>query len=148
MVATFSAVTRQHVLQAIAEHDDRGGEAFLGVYGFEPSTGSALVHEGKTYDAQAILGVAHKYATGRLATSEDFSGGRQSTAPILRKHGFEVTGPAGAPVAPPATRGAPAPRRRAQPAAARRVAVPELVAPVCPTCSMTLPATGVCDDCG
>ncbi|WP_448061023.1 hypothetical protein [Cellulomonas hominis] len=145
-MATFSAVTRQHILQAISEYDDRGGEAFLGVYGFQPSTGTTLHHEGKSYDSRAILGVAHKYATGRLATSEDFHGGAQGTVPILRKHGFEVTGPAAAAVTATA---APAPRQRVRPTpTTRRAAVPERVAPVCPTCSMTLPATGVCDDCG
>ena len=61
-MATFSAVNRQHILQAIAEYDERGGENFLGVYGFGPSLEYWLVHEGRQYDSKAILGVAHKYA--------------------------------------------------------------------------------------
>ena len=45
-MATFSAVTGQHILAAIAECDERGSENFLGVYGFEPSAGRWLAHEG------------------------------------------------------------------------------------------------------
>jgi hypothetical protein len=140
-VATFSAVTRQHILQAIAEYDSRGGDDFLGVYGFAPG-GYPLLHEGRTYDSTAVLGVAHRYATGRLASADEVGTG---AATVLRKRGFDVTEPASvqrarvaAPRRTPTTR---APARRAP-------AVPEKVAAICPTCSMTLPATGVCDDCG
>jgi len=100
-VATFSSVTRQHVLQALAEYDARGGEEFLEVYGFGPSRGYTLVHEGRSFDARAILGVAHRFATGRLATSDEFSGDMQGAVAILRKRGFEVTEPASASRATP-----------------------------------------------
>lgn len=145
-MATFSAVTRQHILAAIAEYDDRGAENFLGVYGFGPSTGYTLVHDGKTYDSKAILGVAHRYATGRVATSEEFSGGVLGAAKVLRKHGFDVPGPVSDSSAAP-------PRRttstgRARTATPRRAAEPEKPPAVCPTCFMTLPATGICDSCG
>ncbi len=151
-VATFSAVTRQHVLQAIAEYDDRGAEAFLGVYGYERTAPDSFEHEGRSYDSRAVLGVAHRYATGRVASPAETQGGRLDPALILRKHGFEVAG--GAPV--PATRRAPttrtaAPRTAAAPRATtstRRATEDERPAPVCPTCFMTLPATGVCDTCG
>jgi hypothetical protein len=93
LVATFSSVTRQHVLQALAEYDARGGEEFLEVYGFGPSRGHTLIHEGRSYDSRAILGVAHRFATGRLATSDEFSGGMQGAVAILRKRGFEVSKP-------------------------------------------------------
>ncbi len=139
-MATFSAVTRQHILQAIEEYDARGGEAFLGVYGFDPSRGYALVHDGRDYDSKAIVGVAHRYATGRVATSEEFHGGAHGAADVLRKRGFVVTEPQG-------------PRRddrttTARRPAPRRNAVPERPEPVCPSCFMTLPGTGVCDSCG
>ncbi|WP_315096965.1 hypothetical protein, partial [uncultured Cellulomonas sp.] len=88
-MATFSAVTRQHILQAIAEYDSRGGDDFLGVYGFAPS-GHPLVHEGRSYDSTAILGVAHRYATGRLASADEVRG---TASTVLRKRGFEVAGP-------------------------------------------------------
>ncbi|MGP7960563.1 hypothetical protein ACTVCO_07085 [Sanguibacter sp. A247] len=140
-MATFSSVTRQHILQAIAEYDDRGAEDFLGVYGFMPSRDYTLTHEGRTYDSKAILGVAHRYATGRAATSEEFSGGKFGAADFLRKRGFEVTEPTAAPRAKRAA----TPRKAAAP---RKPVIPERVAPICPTCFMTLPATGVCDTCG
>ncbi|NUU17241.1 hypothetical protein HP550_08250 [Cellulomonas humilata] len=136
-MATFSAVTRQHILQAIAEYDSRGGDDFLGVYGFAPG-GYPLLHEGRSYDSTAILGVAHRYATGRLASADEVGTGGSA---VLRKRGFDVT-------EPPSVRRAPvAPVRRA-PATRRATAAPERVAAICPTCAMVLPATGICDDCG
>jgi hypothetical protein len=144
-VATFSSVTRQHVLQALAEYDARGGEEFLDVYGFRPSRGHTLVHEGRRYDSKAILGVAHRFATGRLATSEEFSGDMQGAVAILRKRGFEVSEPTSA-SASRATR--PRTSHTARTPVARSTAARETPPAICPTCSMTLPATGVCDDCG
>jgi hypothetical protein len=147
-VATFSAVTRQHILAAIAEYDDRGAENFLGVYGFTPSVRETLDHDGRTYDAKAVLGVAHRHATGRVATADELAGGKVDAVTILRKRGFEASGPVSAAPAPAASsRRAPAaPRTRTS--TPRRTAEPERPAPVCPTCFMTLPATGVCDTCG
>ncbi len=145
-MATFSSVTRQHVLQAIAEHDSRGDAEFLELYGFGRSSDYTLVHEGRDYDAQAILGVAHRYATGRLATSEEFHAGMQGAVTILRKRGFEVTEPVSVGYAPRprAVRTA----RTTRAPAVRSAPSREATVRICPTCSMTLPATGVCDDCG
>lgn len=146
-MATFSSVTRHNVLQAIAEYDERGGEEFLDLYGFAPVPGYALVHEGRSYDSRAVLGVAHRFATGRLATSDEFHGGMQDAVAILRKRGFEVTLPASAPRPVPvkATRTrTPAVRSTTS----RSTAPREAPAAICPTCLMTLPATGICDDCG
>ena len=140
-MATFSSVTRQHVLQALAEYDARGGEEFLEAYGFAPSRGYTLLHEGRSYDSKAVLGVAHRFATGRLAPPDEFSGGMQGAVAILRKRGFEVTEPAVAPRTAP--RRTPPTRR----SPARSTAAPPPAPKVCPTCSMALPATGVCDDC-
>jgi len=143
VVATFSSVTRQHVLQAIAEHDVRGSEQFHEVYGFGPSQGYTLVHEGRRYDVGAILGVAHRFATGRLAPPDEFNSDRQGAVAILRKRGFEVSEP------PSASRTTPprAPRTTRTPVA-RATAARETPPAICPTCSMTLPATGICDECG
>lgn len=138
-------MTRLHLLQALAEYDTRGGERFLEVYGFEPSRGYTLVHEGRSYDATAILGVAHRFATGRLATSDEVNGGMRGAVGIMRKRGFEISEPASAARARPA----PArPSRSTRPPTARPAAARETPAAICPTCSMTLPATGVCDECG
>lgn len=146
-MATFSSVARQHVLQALAEYDALGADEFCARYGFAPSRGYTLVHEGRSYDSKAILGVAHKYATGRLATSEEFHGGMDGAVRILRKRGFQVTEPATAPRAPVNRPRTPRTARTRTPAASRPAAREERVA-VCPTCLMALPATGVCDDCG
>jgi len=148
VVATFSSVTRHHLLQALAEYDARGGEEFREVYGFGPSRGYTLVHEGRSYDATAILGVAHRFATGRIATSEEVDGGLPGAVAILRKRGFEVSEPTSAPRATPmrAARTTRPPVRRSP--VARSAAARETPAAICPTCSMTLPATGVCDECG
>ena len=140
-MATFSSVTRNHVLQALAEYDSLGPEEFLGRYGFAPTRGYTLVHEGRSYDSRAVLGVAHRHATGRLATSEEFSGMAGAVA-ILRKRGFVVAEP------PAASRAPRARSRRAAPAASARAATRDTPAAICPTCSMALPATGICDDCG
>lgn len=145
-MATFSSVSRQHVLQAIAEYDSRGGEEFLAVYGFGPSRGYTLMYEGRTYDSKAILGVAHRFATGRLATSEEFSGGMAGAVAILRKRGFDVTEPA-VTVRPAPVRAARAPRAARTPVV-RATAAREAPSATCPTCFMTLPATGICDECG
>lgn len=138
---------RQHVLQALAEYDSRGGDEFLAVYGFAPSPEYTLSHEGRTYDATAVLGVAHRFATGRLATPDEFRSGMQGAVAILRKRGFEVSEPAAAVRAA----GVRAPRTPRTPAArtttTRSTAAREVAPAICPTCSMTLPATGICDTC-
>ena len=146
VVATFSSVSRQNVLQAIAEYDSRGSTGFLDVYGFDPLPGYALVHEGRSYDLRAVVGVAHRFATGRLATSEEFGSSTDGAVAILRKRGFDVTEPAVAVRA-----GAGACRARAAGSADTRragTAVREAPSATCPTCFMTLPATGICDECG
>ena len=140
-MATFSSVTRQHVLQALAEYDARGGEEFLEVYGFAPSAADRLVHEGRGYDAKAVLGVAHRFATGRLATSDEVDSGFSGAVAILRRRGFEVSEP---PSHPQPSRTTRTPRTPSVRAAATR----EAPIAICPTCSMTLPATGICDECG
>ncbi|WP_407341303.1 hypothetical protein [Pengzhenrongella phosphoraccumulans] len=146
-------MTKLHILRAIAECDDRGADVFLEVYGFELARDYPLVHEGRSYDSRAILGVAHRFATGRLATSDAFGSDMSAAVAILRKRGFEVTEPASAYPATP-LRSARAPRTPAARTPAvrsttvRSTAAREAPSAICPTCSMTLPATGICDDCG
>jgi hypothetical protein len=146
VVATFSSVTRQHLLQALAEYDARGGEQFREVYGFGPSEAYTLVHEGRSYDVKAILGVAHRFATGRLAPPDEFNSDIQSAVAIVRKRGFEVSEPASASRATPSR--APRAARTPRTPVARSAAARETPPAICPTCSMTLPATGICDECG
>ena len=153
-MATFSSVTQQHILQALAEYDTRGGEEFLDVYGFAPSDDYPLVHEGRSYDSRAVLGVAHRFATGRIATPEEVESGFDGAVSILRRRGFTVSEPFFAPRGTaPAARTPRAPRTttpRASAASRTPRAVssaPERTPAICPTCSMALPGTGVCDNC-
>lgn len=99
----FDAVSREHVLQALAECDERGPDEFLATYGFGPARDYVLWHDGRGYDSKAILGVAQKYATGVAARSAEFSGGRHGAAKVLWALGFDVSEPQGE---PPATGGA------------------------------------------
>lgn len=155
-MATLSSVTKGHVLQALAEHDTRGAEAFLEAYGFTPLAGYAIVNDGRRYDLPAVLGVAHRYATGRLATAEEISNDLGAAIAILRRRGIEVSEPVAA-MAPAAVRtpAARAPRaaKTAAPRAPRATTsrrptpVADRPAAVCPTCSMALPGTGICDNC-
>ena len=151
-MATFSSVTRAHLLQAIEEWDDRGADAFLGVYGFTATPGETISHEGRTYDSKAILGVAHRYAAGRVPAVEEFKD-PATTANLLRKRGFEVTAPGSAPAARASRAKATTPRapRAASSSTTtrtRRVSEDDRPAAICPTCFTQLPATGVCDNCG
>ncbi len=148
-MATFSSVTRTHVLQALAEYDTRGAEDFLAVYGFAPSAAYPLVHEGRSYDSQAVLGVAHRFATGRLATPEEVDHSMPGAVAILRKRGFEVTEPVTVTrtVVRTATRTPRAPRAAAARSTSTRTTTREVPVAICPTCSMALPATGICDSC-
>ncbi|WP_068324900.1 hypothetical protein [Janibacter terrae] len=89
----FAQVSAQDVHDAVAEYDELGQEQFLVTHGFRRSRGYELVIDGRTYDSKAILGVAHHYATGTLASSGEFSGGRYGAAKVLGEMGFEVTSP-------------------------------------------------------
>ena len=152
-MATFSSILRQHVIQTLAEYDQRGGAEFLRLYGFTAQPEYTVVHEGLSYDARAVLGVAHRLATGRLAPADEFHGMDAAVA-LLRKRGFEVHEPFSA----SAARAAAAPRSATRtPRAVRtpsvrstpsRTAVADEAPAICPTCFMALPVTGVCDTCG
>lgn len=89
-VTDFDRVDHTDVLLALTEYDELGSETFLDTYGFRPARTYLLVHDGKTYDSKAVLGVAHGYATGRPATSEEFSGGLEGAVQVLEALGFEV----------------------------------------------------------
>lgn len=86
----LESVTRQSVLQAIAEFDELGQTEFLRRRGFAEARNFRLVHQGRFYDSKAIVGVAHGYATGRFVDSSEFSGGLATVADCLRGLGFVV----------------------------------------------------------
>jgi hypothetical protein len=86
----YTDVTVQHVLAAIAECDRMGQAAFLRHYRFGDALKYVLLHGGREYDSKAVVGVAHRHATGTALTAADFSGGRATVVSHLQKLGFTV----------------------------------------------------------
>ncbi|MFJ9664479.1 hypothetical protein ACIRPP_07625 [Streptomyces sp. NPDC101219] len=88
---TLNEITRSAVLQAVAEYDRLGRDAFLERYGFGPSRSYLLEIDGKEYDSKAIVGAAHGYLPGRDPLRRDeFSGGKDHAAKLLSDLGFDV----------------------------------------------------------
>lgn len=87
-----SEITRAGILQAIAEHDRIGPEAFRATYGFHAATSYFLEHEGRLYDSKAIAGVAHMYDFGVALkpSSPGLSGGLKHAVAWLRREGFTI----------------------------------------------------------
>jgi AAA domain (dynein-related subfamily) len=84
--------SRDAVLEAIAEFDRLGRDAFLAKYGYGGSKRYRIVHDGGDYDLKAIAGAAYGYQYpdhGPLGRDE-FGSGRRSTVPKLESLGFEV----------------------------------------------------------
>lgn len=131
-------MTRSHVLAAMEEHDRLDSREFLRRYGFGRARSYVLWHRGQEYAPMAILGVAYLHATGRPATSEEFSGGEQGAAKVLMDMGFDVVAEE-----EPVTTTKRAAKPKPKPAAKKA----EPVLQVCPRCFTALPATGVCDYC-
>jgi 5-methylcytosine-specific restriction protein A len=88
----LSELSRDEILQAVAEYDDRGQDGFLEKYHFGAARSYLLVIDGKPYDSKAIVGAAHGFLPGQkhLAASE-FSGGEATVGRLLRRLGFQVT---------------------------------------------------------
>ncbi|WGS21698.1 MULTISPECIES: HNH endonuclease signature motif containing protein [unclassified Bradyrhizobium] len=91
-------LTRQAVLDAIAEFDELRREPFLEKYGFGKSRGYFIEHNGKRYDSKAIAGAAHGKLGGgfQALSSGDFSGGDKAVARRLRQLRFAVPEPSDA----------------------------------------------------
>lgn len=139
----FKLVTRIHVLSAIREHDQLGAEEFRKKYGFGPGQQYLVRERGKLYDAKAILGVAHRYATGTVAESDEFSGGLEGAVKTLDGLEFTIVSVD----EPKPARKRASTTRSSKPKAPARQAKPEPVVEICPNCFMQLPTTGVCDNC-
>jgi hypothetical protein len=91
-MALSELTNRDAILAAIQEYDTLGRDAFLAKYGYSRARRYQLLHDDKTYDAKAIVGVAFKYQfpeRGPLQHSE-FSGGEATVLPLLQKLNFEV----------------------------------------------------------
>ncbi len=82
--------SRDAVLQALAEYDDRGRDKFLDDYGFGKAQSYYLQHGGRLYDSKAIVGVALHFQTGQSITAADFSGGGATVKRKLEELGFVV----------------------------------------------------------
>jgi hypothetical protein len=79
------------VLDAIREFDEIGQEGFLQKYGFGRSRDYVVLHDGKPYDAKALVGAAHAYQHPDLGplSGADFNGGKPTTDK-LQSLGFTV----------------------------------------------------------
>lgn len=69
--------SREAVLDAIAEWDESGREAFLQKYGYGAAKSYFLIHDGKLYDSKAIAGVAvgKEFPDRGPLRNNEFSGG-------------------------------------------------------------------------
>lgn len=86
-------ITRAGILQAIAEHDRIGPEAFRDTYGYRAAATYLLEHEGNLYDSKAIAGVAHRYDFGTALKPSELSGGLKHAVAWLKREGFTVVEP-------------------------------------------------------
>ena len=89
------------VMMALQEFDALGQQAFLKKYGIGPAWQYRIVHQGKHYDAKAIIGAAYGYQypdRGPLGPN-DFQSSKRAVKDHLEHLGFEVenmkSGPAG-----------------------------------------------------
>ena len=94
-MALGDLTSRQAVLDAVAEFDRLGRDAFLGKYGFGKARDYFLVVDGRRYDSKAIVGAAHgfQFPNQGPLTAADFSGGENTVARRLGELDFDVTGP-------------------------------------------------------
>lgn len=83
-------ITRPAVLRAVEECDRIGNSALPQKHGGTSSPSCSLVYNGRTYDSQAIVGVAHGHAGRRPLSSADFAGGPETIALMLEHLGFVV----------------------------------------------------------
>ncbi|MCW2786731.1 MAG: hypothetical protein JWP74_3248 [Marmoricola sp.] len=137
----LAQVSRINVLTAIRDHDLHGAAAFVEPLGFDGPVDEVLIERGRRYDARALLAYAHGKATGDYLTPEQLT---VSSLKVLTDLGFTVATRA------ELERPKPAPAVRANAAArpkAVRVARPEPVVRLCPTCFTQLSVTGTCDYC-
>ena len=82
-------VTADAVLTAMLEYDDLGQDSFLTQYGFGRARKFVLVHDGRAYDSKAILGAAHRVATGQPLPAQSFSGGDPTVGRLVAL-GFDI----------------------------------------------------------
>ena len=91
-MAIYSDVTRESVLAAIRECDEKGRNEFLREHGYGRSRSYPLPFEGREYDSKAVLLVAcgYQHPDADPLPHDAFTGGIHTVVPHLRKLGFEV----------------------------------------------------------
>lgn len=80
------------VRKALKEFDDLGRDAFLKRYGYGRSARFVLSHEGREYDAKAVIGAAHGHQfpdKGPLKSSE-FPSSERAVKGTLERLGYSV----------------------------------------------------------
>lgn len=82
-------VTADSVRHALEEYDRLGVDVFRAEHGFVSVPPLVLLYHGRTYDAYAILGVAHEAATGVQWQTEDFPSSIAPVAEALDRLGYE-----------------------------------------------------------
>jgi len=86
----WDTVTREHVLAVLDEYDKIGREVFLTRHGFGTEREYVLWHDGRSYDSKAVLGVAYGRANGKIAKSDDFTGGKAGAVRVLSDLEFTI----------------------------------------------------------
>jgi 5-methylcytosine-specific restriction protein B len=88
----IGAIDRAAVLGAMAKFDELGRDRFLRDHGFAKARTYMVAHEGKLYDAKAIVGVAHGIAHPDQPhrSGKDFHSGRASVGQRLERLGFTM----------------------------------------------------------
>ncbi len=104
----LSALTdRAAVLQAMAEFDEIGRDAFLAKYQFGPARSYFVQQEGRRYDSKALAGAAvgKQFPGEGPLKASDFSGGEATVKAKFEQLGFQIdTGSGNAPRNPDWTR--------------------------------------------
>lgn len=83
-------VTREAVLEAVAECDRLGRDRFRRAHGYGRASAYEMIHRRRRYDSKAIVGVAYGYQHGEPLRPEEFSGGVEHSARQLVRLGFAV----------------------------------------------------------
>lgn len=81
------------VKKALKEFDDLGRDAFLKKYGFGRSARFVVSHQGREYDAKAVIGAAHghQFPEKGPLKSADFPSSERAVKGTLERLGFSVT---------------------------------------------------------
>jgi 5-methylcytosine-specific restriction protein A len=86
---SLAEISRDAVLAAIAEYDELGRDRFLEVYGFGRARRYVVLHDDREYDSKALMGAAHRHATGQALRAAEFSGGVQTVVRRLGELEFD-----------------------------------------------------------